>query len=711
MSKNQTKSTNALINESSTYLLQHAHNPVDWQAWTEEALASAVKLDRPIMLSIGYSACHWCHVMEEESFADQDTAKMINDNFVPIKVDREERPDIDDVYMTAVQLMTGHGGWPLTVFLTPQLQPFFGGTYFPKEDRHYGQQILPGFKTVLRAVSESWQKQRSKIETSAGTITAAINSFSERLTERSKGSGSGKEETDAQIVSRSANNLLAQFDKKWGGFGHAPKFPQTLCILLCLRHAFQLKQKQDESQQLFLELITTTLNSMASGGIYDHLGGGFARYSTDEQWLAPHFEKMLYDNALLAQTYIEAYTLTGQTQWRQVACETLDFISRELTAECHGFYCSLDADSEGEEGKFYVWSKSEIDTVLDSDSDLFCQIFGVTESGNFEHGKNILHLSSPVLQLSKSLNLSEEELSHKVTQMKAKLFAHRRKRIPPIRDEKILTSWNGLSISAFVSGYKVSGQEKYLDQAKQAANFILNYLKINNRLKHNFVKDAAKLSAYLDDYAFFVQALIDLASVDSNPLWLKQAVDLTDSALKHFYDQNHDDFFYTADDHEKLISRPKNHLDGPIPSATSVTILNLLKLYTFTNNQAYKQCADKVLAKYKDSLVNLPSQYANMISAWDFAQSAPLVMVLVTSDNTALNKEMLLALHKNYLPNRLVIVKDKNQENSIDKRITILSNKDLLDKRSSVYICHGYNCQAPVNDLENLRLRLNEITL
>ena len=440
--KNQDVPTNRLINESSTYLLQHAHNPVDWYPWTQEALSAAIELDRPIMLSIGYSACHWCHVMEEESFADKDTAKIINENFIPIKVDREERPDIDDIYMTAVQLMTGHGGWPLTVFLTPQLQPFFGGTYFPKEDRHYGQQILPGFTTVLQAVSQSWQKQRSKIETSADAITSAIKSFSERTVEPNK-SSANNEFTDDQIMNQASNKLLSQFDKKWGGFGHAPKFPQTLCLMLCLRQAFQLKQKHDQHHQLFLDVVTTTLNRMAYGGIYDHLGGGFARYSTDEQWRTPHFEKMLYDNALLAQAYLEAFTLTGHTYWRQIACDTLDFISRELTAKSRGFYCSLDADSEGEEGKFYVWSKSEIDAVLDKDSDLFCQIFNVTEAGNFEHGKNILHLSLPLPELARRHNLSEDEFSNKVNQMKANLFAHRSKRVPPVRDEKILTSWNG----------------------------------------------------------------------------------------------------------------------------------------------------------------------------------------------------------------------------------------------------------------------------
>ena len=383
--------TNRLANESSVYLLQHACNPVQWYPWSQEALSEALKRDKPILLSIGYSACHWCHVMEEESFEDQDTAKIINENFIAIKVDREERPDIDDIYMTAVQLMAGHGGWPLTVFLTPKLKPFYGGTYFPKENRQYGQQIMPGFKTILKAVSQAWESQRNEINANAENITSAINSLSSQtVVDEEKISDDGKD-----LVVESGLQLLSQFDKKWGGFGRAPKFPQALCLFLCLRLAYRLEHANDQRYELFLDALKISLNRMASGGIYDHLGGGFARYSTDEKWLIPHFEKMLYDNALLAQLYLEAFAFSGDEYWCKIGCQTLDFMERELSAKDGAFYSSLDADSEGEEGKFYVWRKSEIEEILGQDSDLFCRKFSITEQGNFEHGTNILYTEGP----------------------------------------------------------------------------------------------------------------------------------------------------------------------------------------------------------------------------------------------------------------------------------------------------------------------------
>lgn len=690
----ENKHTNRLIHESSPYLLQHASNPVQWYPWSQEAFAQAVKQNKPIFLSIGYAACHWCHVMEEESFEDEETAKLINDNFIAIKVDREERPDVDDVYMTAVQLMTGHGGWPLTVFLTPELKPFYGGTYFPRENRQHGQHLIPGFKTILKAVNQSWTSQRSEIEASSENITDTINNLGEKLaideTDQKSSDGS-------QIVLEAGLRLLSQFDKKYGGFGRSPKFPQALCLFLCLRLAYKLKQASDKRYELFLQALRTSLDHMANGGIYDQLGGGFARYSTDEEWLVPHFEKMLYDNALLAQVYLEAFLLTGEKNWRKVGCETLDFMERELSSKDDAFYSSLDADSEGEEGKFYLWNKAEIAKILGADSEAFCQMFSVTEKGNFESGKNILHIDGPV--------------GDNAHAMKEKLFAQRAKRVRPSLDNKMLVSWNGLAISAFVKGYQITGEQKYLEKAKQVARFILANLYSAGRLKHVYAANQAKVSGYLDDYAFFVQALIDLASVDSDPIWLNETLQLADSVMSHFYDQKQSDFFYTADDQEKLISRPKNNNDGPMPSATSVMVANLVKLAIITGLDKYKQYAQAVLNKYKPLLTRLPGQYANMTNAWDFASDKTLLFVLVTTGIEAKDKPMFVAVYSQYLPDKMVLIKPAGDELSkkIDSRLTIFSDKALLAGQTTVYMCNDYGCQPPINDVNSFKVAIKQI--
>lgn len=714
--KNQT--TNRLINESSPYLLQHASNPVQWYPWCEDASSEALKQDKPIMLSVGYAACHWCHVMEKESFEDEETAKIINENFIAIKVDREERPDVDDIYMAAVQLMTGHGGWPLTVFLTPQLKPFYGGTYFPKENRQYGQQTMPGFKTILKAVSRSWVSQRSEIEASADNVTSTINALNEKILE-AESESSGEQRDDKEPVVESGLRLLSQFDKQWGGFGRAPKFPQALCLFLCLHLAYKLKHVNDSRHGLFLEAVRTSLDHMADGGIYDHLGGGFARYATDEKWLVPHFEKMLYDNALLAQLYLEAFCFTHVDHWRQIGCQTLDFMERELSAKNGAFYSSLDADSEGEEGKFYLWDKSEITKILGSDSDFFCRMFAVTDQGNFEAGKNVIYIdrvSGYGLRAQRASPLPGCS-GQNADLMKEKLFAYRAQRVRPGLDKKVLASWNGLAISAFVTGYKVTGQEKYLEKAKNAGHFILANLYIGGRLKHVYAGGQAKFSGYLDDYAFFAQALIDLAGIDGNPVWLKKALDLTNSILKHFYDKKQADFFYTADDQEKLISRTKNSNDGPLPSATSVVVFNLIKLSIISGNESYKQIAQAVLDKYKPSFSRLPSQYANMAAAWDFAAGRPTLFIFITSGNETLDKPVLQALHSAYLPDKMVIIKDSRQyrlsdqgpDKLLDKRLTIFSDKYPLNNQPTVYMCNEYGCQPPLNDIDSIHVALKQL--
>jgi len=681
---------NRLAGESSTYLLQHAQNPVHWFPWSEEALSEAFQQDKPILLSIGYSACHWCHVMEEESFEDQETSEIINENFIAIKVDREERPDIDDIYMTAVQLMAGHGGWPLTVFLTPKLKPFYGGTYFPKENKQYGQQIMPGFKTILKAVHRAWMDQRDEVEKNAEHLTDAINSISRQVAaDEQKSTDNSKD-----LVVESGLQLLSQFDKKWGGFGRAPKFPQAMCLFLCLRLAFRLKQTNDERHKMFFEALSTTLNRMASGGIYDHLGGGFARYSTDEKWLVPHFEKMLYDNALLAHLYLESFAFSGNEYWREIGCQTLDFIERELSIENGAFYSSLDADSEGEEGKFYLWRKSEIVHVLGEQSETFCQMFSVTEQGNFEDGQNILYTHGP----ERNADL-----------MKQKLFAYRAKRIRPGLDDKILVSWNGLAISAFVSGYKLTGQEKYLKKAKDAGHFILSNLYSNGRLMHVYAGGQSKFFGYLDDYAFFMQALIDLAGIDDDPLWLETASELGQSILAHFYDEKEADFFYTADDHEKLIARTKNSNDGPLPSATSVVISNLIKLAAITDEERYRKYAITVLNKYKSFLYRSPGQYANMAAAWDSYLCGTWAFIVALAGDPLLDRPLLQAVHSQYLPDKMVLVKNGGLNRAPDRFLTIFSGKSLLNGQPAVYVCNEQGCQPPISDAESFQLAFKQL--
>ena len=689
---NEGKSANRLINEVSTYLQQHAFNPVNWYPWTDEALEQAIIIDKPIMLSIGYSACHWCHVMEEESFEDKITAQIINENFIPIKVDREERPDLDDIYMAAVQLMTGHGGWPLTVFLTPQQKPFYGGTYFPKEDRQHGQHILPGFKTVLKSVSKAWTNQRHEIESNGEQLTTAIATIAEQQV-KSTISTSNDKSIDDNLLVDCAKKILPLFDLTWGGLGRAPKFPQTLCLQMCLQAAAKLKkQNENETADQLLEALNISLDRMAQGGIYDHLAGGFARYSTDEKWLIPHFEKMLYDNALLAEIYLDAFSFTGKDYWKNIACETLDFIAGELMSEEGGFYSSLDADSEGSEGKFYIWKKSEIEKILDSDSESFCHLFGITEKGNFENNENILHLA----QYSEL-----EKQSNKIKESKAKLLAHRRKRIHPTRDEKILTSWTSLAISTFVKGYQIVGNDQYLDLAKNAAQFILTKLVINGRLKRSYARGIAKLDAYLDDYAFFCKALIDLSSIDPDPIWLEQALYYGDLMLVHFFELESKDFFYTANDHEKLITRPKNYLDGPIPSATSIAILSLLKLSLITNDQKYEKVAQQVLEKHKISFKKHPSQYASMITTFDFFHASPFSLILVGGANRKTEKDMFLAAYDFYLPYKTVFVKD--QEKSYDLRLLLFQQKSIVEDRVAAYICQNYSCQPPITNINELK--------
>jgi uncharacterized protein len=700
--------TNRLAGETSTYLLQHAHNPVDWYPWGKEALERAQKEDKPILLSVGYAACHWCHVMEHESFEDPNTAKMMNENFVCIKVDREERPDIDEIYMRAVQLMTGHGGWPMTVFLTPKLAPFFGGTYYPPEDRHG----MPSFTHVMTALSEAWRNKRPEIDDSANEISEALKSM-DKLPAKHAVQVKGKEESDRVLIVPAAEKMLSVFDHTWGGFGSSPKFPHTFNISLGMRCASSLCSGKPSLQESFSEMVSVTLDKMAYGGINDQIGGGFARYSVDRKWLIPHFEKMLYDNALLCQNYVDGYLLTDRHYWKSVAESILDFVLRELRTADGAFYSSLDADSEGEEGKFYVFTMAEIESIVGKEAEWLSKVYGVTKGGNFEHGTNVLHLTAAPEELASQSHLTEEAFWAKLKPLDKQLFDERAKRVRPGRDEKVLTSWNGLMISAFVDGYKLSGHEPYLESARRAAEFVRSQLLVDqDRLLRTWGKGKAKLNAYLDDYAFYVRALLDLSSVDGDPSWAQLAIKLTESMLVRFSDEDKSGFYYTSNDHESLLARPRSHFDGSQPSATSVAVFNLLRLSRLTDNQEFRKRAEKVLHHYQGLFASMPDQFAHLIEALDFASAKSVEIVLVRSGDSERAKELLLEIHRHYLPNKVVIVKDTKLEGKSKdiSEIALLRERVLVKGEPAVYVCENFTCDSPITTVAALSEKLKPLS-
>jgi len=693
---------NRLISETSTYLLQHAYNPVDWYPWSPEALELARKEDRPILLSVGYAACHWCHVMEHESFEDDETAKMMNEHFVNIKVDREERTDIDEIYMKAVQLMTGHGGWPMTVFLTPELKPFFAGTYFPPTDRHG----MPSFKKVLFGISNAWNERRDEVLESATDVTHHL-----KMLEVGVGSeASDKEKADKflnmETLSGAVGRLISRFDPKWGGFGGAPKFPHTFSLMLAMRYATRTKEAKASDRLECKGLVETTLERMAMGGIHDHLAGGFARYSVDRQWLIPHFEKMLYDNALLCSTYLEGYLLTGREYFKDVAEGILKFTSSELRTEHGAFYSSLDADSEGEEGKFYVWTPEQVKEVVGGkDGDWLNELYGVTTTGNFEHGTSALHYKKTPEELAKDNKLSYAEFNAKLDPLKAKLLAKRAERIRPGRDEKVLTSWNSLMISAYVDGYRVTRKPEYLEEAKTTANFIFGNLMVDGQLLRTWGQGKAKLAGYLDDYSYFVQALLDLASVDADSRWFSTAVKLTDFMLAHFWDDENGGLFYTSDTHEELIVRPKNHFDGSVPSGASVALMNLLRLEKLTGEESYRDSASNILRLYGEYLVKGPSEFANSLCALDFYLH-PIKEIVVVGEPGANPDELLFSIFERFDPDKVVLFTDEEAMKNLST--PLLEGRKMESGKTTVYICENFTCKQPVLEVSELRAALKK---
>jgi hypothetical protein len=673
------KFTNRLIHETSPYLLQHAHNPVDWFPWGEEAFAKAKAADKPILLSVGYSACHWCHVMEHESFENEQIAALMNDLFVNIKVDREERPDVDEIYMNVVQMLTGRGGWPMTMFLTPDGKPFYGGTYFPLVDRPN----LPAFPRILAAVAQAYREKPQEMESATSQI---LNNL-ERMSHR--------QETDrplrVETLSNAAASLAQHVDQTHGGLGGAPKFPNSMIFSLFLR------QYQAEGHEHYLQITTHTLRKMAEGGMYDHLGGGFHRYSVDERWLVPHFEKMLYDNALLARLYLEAYQATGEAFFRTVVEEILAYVERELLQTQGGFYATQDADSEGEEGRFFVWPYDEVMRELGEETGaLFCRYYDVTDVGNFEHN-NILHPTLTLTQLAKLFRRDEHEVAHLITEAKQKLFMVREKRIKPGRDEKILTSWNGLMISAFAEVSKVLGNPHYLDIARQSANFVLTSLYKDGRLLRSYKDGQAKFNAYLDDYAFFAAALIDLYEATFEHTYLDLAVTLTDTLNARFWDEREGGFFFTSTDHETLIVRSKSAFDGAIPSGNSVATWNLLRLSVLTENPTYLEKAEQVLRLFYDAMEQNPFGFGLMLGALDFYLNRPKEIVLLGEKTAPETQALLARIHELFLPNKTVACFDA-RDRAAAQLPSLLAGRTQVDGKLTAYVCHNFTCSLPVTE-------------
>jgi len=676
--------TNRLIHETSPYLQQHAHNPVDWYPWGEEAREKARSENKPILLSIGYSACHWCHVMERESFENEEIASLMNDYFVNIKVDREERPDLDEIYMNAVQMLTGHGGWPMTVFLTPEGKPFFGGTYFPPEDR-YG---VAGFPRVLKAVAQAYRERPEEVERSVAGIVNALQQLT-RFQESQR-------PFSRDVIAQSAAKLAQSYDPDHGGLGRAPKFPNVGVLELFLRHY------RRSNDQRFLEIVTHSLTQMAEGGIYDHLGGGFHRYSVDDRWLVPHFEKMLYDNAQLLRLYAQLFRLTQKPLFQRVVEETADYLRREMLHPEGGFYSTQDADSEGEEGKFFVWSQREIMEVLGEEAgEIFCRIYDVSDIGNFE-GRNILHPVLTLEQASRLFRKDVHEIDQTVAEAKAKLFQEREKRVRPFRDEKILASWNGLVLSGLAEAISITEDPRYLEAAERTVGFIFTKMVRDGFLLHSYKDGQAKPRGYLDDYAFLAVALLDLYEATQGRSHLERATGLVEVMLREFWDETDGAFFYTGGSHERLISRTKPAFDSSIPSANSMAAQALLRLHHYTGREDFLTRGERILRLYYDAMEQQPFGFAHLLSVLDFYLERPKEIVLVGEREAS--RELWHKIHSLYLPNKTLQVVEPGKP--LGGISPLLEGKTQLNGKPTVYVCHNFTCSAPVTEWEELKTLL-----
>ncbi len=684
MENTKSTNTNNLAQASSPYLLQHADNPVHWHEWGPEALNKAKTENKPIFLSVGYSSCHWCHVMAHESFANEAVAAIMNENFINIKVDREEHPEIDEIYMTAVQALTGSGGWPLSVWLTPDLKPFFGGTYFPPEDYH-GR---PSFRRVLLSLAEAWKDQQGKIVESAEDI-------SRRIQQSMKIQADGEQLTP-QLLEEGFNLARRSFDVRHGGFGPAPKFPHAMELSFLLRFC------QRESQPEALEMVEKSLQGMAAGGIYDHLGGGFHRYSTDERWLVPHFEKMLYDQALLVRAYAEAYLLTRKPIYRNIVKETLDYVLTRMTDQNGGFFSAEDADSEGKEGAYYVWAWKELQSALGADADIFSKAYGASPEGNWEDA-NILYRPREWHYIAKEFNLAEDAFDAKMQDCRTRLLQLREKRIPPLLDDKVLTDWNGLMLSAFALGYRLSEDQKYLLAAEKTARFLKVNLYREGVLLHSYRQGQAKQEGFLSDYAFLISGLLDLYQLTFSLEWFDWAKELLEKSLMAFADAE-GGFYYTAEAQPDLIARSKNPFDNATPSANSVMIRNLLRFANITDDQVYHRQAMQALQSFAGHLNRYPQAYSEMLMAYDYALGPARQIVLAGNPQSPLAQEMLSSIHSRFLPRTEIICNDDTDE--VKKDFPHIRDKSARNGRPLVYVCEHFTCKQPASSVAELELLL-----
>ncbi|HCU23983.1 MAG TPA: thioredoxin domain-containing protein [Deltaproteobacteria bacterium] len=665
-------SANLLKNEKSPYLLQHQNNPVHWYAWGDAAFQAAQAQNRPIFLSIGYSTCHWCHVMAHESFEDQEVADVLNRDFISIKVDREERPDVDEIYMSAVHAMRQRGGWPLSMFLTPDLKPFYGGTYWPR----------PVFLGILDQVAKVWREQRGEIEKSGESIVEYLRAQKSAILETRS--------LDVSVFQKFFLQTQQSFDAVWGGFGPAPKFPHAMQISLLLR----VHRRSGEPRAL--EMARFTLEKMARGGIYDHVGGGFARYSTDEKWLVPHFEKMLYDNAQLAATYLEAFRATKEEMFRRVAAETLDYVLRAMTHPEGGFYSAEDADSEGEEGKFYVWTFEELSEALTQpELEHWIRVYQISPAGNFEHGANIFSLSD---------EFSWQEKDHPlIRSAREKLFQLREARIHPHKDDKILSAWNGLMIRAMALGYQVLGEEKYLEAAHRAAQFIRKNLFSDSHLQARYREGEGRFAARLEDYAYLIQGLIDLYQCDFNPEPLRWALELQEVQYRLFWDKDASAFFFTDGKDPSLLLRSKEGMDGALPNANAVSAWNLLRLQGLTYDLRYGEWAQGIFSCFSAVMSEYPTAFSTLLIAYDyFSDLSAEIAVLCAAEKSDLEAS-LQKIRAEFFPNQVLALGKGGQDFPL-----LLSGKTALENKIIYYLCRDQSCEAPLQEAQKLLEKLRE---